>query len=87
MLTFPHHEEFVFRDLPRPEGYVVEFRLIYYGVLPAAASKDTRATEKQAIRKFIHPQLREWWNQNQGNYLLDRLKVIHSACRAELEMF
>jgi hypothetical protein len=46
------------------EGVKVEFRLVYRGSLPAGSSANSRATEKQAIRKALHPQLKEWWAQN-----------------------
>jgi len=42
----------------------VEFRLIYEGHLPAAGSSKNRAKEKQAIRRFLHPQLRALWEKH-----------------------
>jgi hypothetical protein len=45
------------------EGVKVEFRITYRGPLPAQGS-DSRVREKQAIRKVLHPQLKELWNQN-----------------------
>jgi hypothetical protein len=37
----------------------MEFRLIYKGRLPAESRKDTRAKDKQSIRKVFHKQLVE----------------------------
>lgn len=45
------------------EGYDLEFRLIYEGVLPSEANHP-RTEEKQAIRRALHPQLRELWKQD-----------------------
>jgi hypothetical protein len=44
----------------------VEFRLIYRGSLPAQPSDDRkpRIAEKHAIRRQLHPQLRELWHTN-----------------------
>ena len=41
----------------------MQFRLIYRGPLPAETSKP-RVKYKHAIRKFLHPQLRELWQQH-----------------------
>ena len=49
---------------PEAEGTEMEFRLVYRGPLAAQGSGDSRAKEKQAIRKALHPQLRELWSQN-----------------------
>ena len=45
------------------KGINVEFRLIYHGSLPAQPSDDRkpRTAEKHAIRRYLHPQLRELW--------------------------
>lgn len=49
------------------EAITMEFRLAYRGPLAAARGNktDNRAPQKQAIRKYLHPQLKEWWKQNQ----------------------
>ena len=41
----------------------MEFRLVYQGNLPAAGGGGgaSRLNEKQAIRRALHPQLRELW--------------------------
>jgi len=42
----------------------MEFRLIYEGPLPAQGSGGGRAKEKHQIRKQLHPQLAELWQQH-----------------------
>jgi hypothetical protein len=49
-------------------GDLVNFRLIYRGPLPAQGKGDSRAREKQSIRKALHPQLRELWNQKRDEW-------------------
>jgi len=44
----------------------MEFRLVYQGRLPAASAANTRAKEKQQLRKHFHAQLRELWKEH-GN--------------------
>jgi hypothetical protein len=63
----PTTERLVFREL-REEGEkaVMEFRIVYRGALHAQGKADTRAREKHAIRKYLHPQLKEFWEQNRG---------------------
>jgi hypothetical protein len=46
------------------EGLGMEFRIVYRGSLPAQG-KTNRRKDKQAIRKALHPQLKELWNQHQ----------------------
>ena len=41
---------------------LVEFRLVYEGPLDPQTSKG-RVQEKHAIRKYLHPQLKELWEQ------------------------
>jgi hypothetical protein len=62
--TFNYYE-------PEPSENQVEFRLIYKGSLPAEgqdghdpSNRRARAPEKQRIRKQLHLQLRELWNQH-----------------------
>ena len=43
-------------------GELVEFRLIYEGPLDPQTSQ-SRVEEKHAIRRALHPQLKELWNQ------------------------
>jgi hypothetical protein len=48
------------------DGEYVQFRLTYYGPLPAdtlrgGGVRRARATDKHAIRKQLHPQLKELW--------------------------
>lgn len=64
----PRVDHFRFADPPEEKGLEMEFRLIYRGPLPAQGSGDSRAPEKQAIRKALHPQLKELWNQNQERF-------------------
>lgn len=42
----------------------MEFRLIYRNILPAQPAEDrkSRTAEKHAIRKYLHPQLKELWH-------------------------
>jgi hypothetical protein len=49
-------EEYHHETLPE-EGIDMEFRLTYEGPL----ASDGDATEKQRIRRHLHPQLRELW--------------------------
>lgn len=42
----------------------MEFRLLYEGQLLSSAGGDKRTTEKHAIRKKLHPQLRRLWSIN-----------------------
>ena len=46
---------------------VMEFRLIYEGSLPpekwSYTEEYARASDKQKVRKFLHPQLRELWGK------------------------
>ena len=41
----------------------MEFRLIYEGPLPAQSGSDARIKEKHAIRRALHQQLRQVWQQ------------------------
>jgi hypothetical protein len=47
-----------------PQGWSVEFRLMYRGELPAQGSGGGRLREKHAIRKAIHKQLAVQWREN-----------------------
>lgn len=51
------YDEIVWED-------AVHFRLIYQGRLPAAARDNARTADKHRIRKQIHPQLRQLWEQH-----------------------
>ncbi len=42
----------------------MEFRLFYEGPLPADTGSGARAKWKHKVRQFLHPQLRELWQQN-----------------------
>jgi hypothetical protein len=42
----------------------VEFRLLYEGELLASSNTKRRTSEKHAIRRFFHPQLRRLWTVN-----------------------
>lgn len=42
----------------------MEFRLVYKGALPAEGAGGSRTKEKHAIRKALHSQLRDLWNQH-----------------------
>lgn len=48
----------------------MKFRLVYEGMLLSETKKgylkDARATEKQKIRKYLHPQLRRLWEITPG---------------------
>ena len=39
----------------------MEFRLLYSGSLPTSANRSGHASDKQRIRSYFHPQLRELW--------------------------
>jgi len=58
---------------PIEKENVVEFRLLYQGVLLGASSTKTRAQEKHELRRTFHPQLRRLWETNRNlGYLADR---------------
>lgn len=74
-------QELCFRELPYTEIIVgtgdriegenlVEFRLLYSGRLLGAKKNDTRASEKHAIRREFHPQLRRLWS---SKFMLRRM--------------
>ncbi len=42
----------------------MEFRLVYRGKLRADSGGESRAREKHAIRRYLHPQLKELWVQH-----------------------
>jgi hypothetical protein len=73
MSAFVHPRTFVLSEsrgythvywepLEKPKGPLMEFRLIYRGQLPAESSSP-RVKEKHAIRRALHPQLKELWGQ------------------------
>jgi hypothetical protein len=51
----------------------MEFHLIYQGKLPAAGQSNTRAREKQDIRKVFHKQLASLWTTHP--FLIDFMKA------------
>jgi hypothetical protein len=66
--TLPETRRMIFQSPSEIEGVVMDFRLVYRGPLPAQGKGDSRARDKQAIRKALHPQLRELWNQNRDRW-------------------
>ncbi|HEX4231068.1 MAG TPA: hypothetical protein VHZ07_20495 [Bryobacteraceae bacterium] len=46
---------------PVQEEDLLEFRLLYQGVLHPSANDNPRAGEKHSIRRSLHPQLRRLW--------------------------
>lgn len=61
----------------------LEFRLIYKGSLKAAGSGSggTRSKEKHEIRRYLHRQLAEFWEQNP--FLRNLKNSVHREIRAE----
>jgi hypothetical protein len=57
----------------------VEFHLVYQGKLPAAGQSNTRAREKQDIRKVFHKQLASLWNTHP--FLIDFMKIDERQAR------
>jgi hypothetical protein len=51
----------------------VEFHLVYQGKLPAAGQSNTRAREKQDMRKVFHKQLASLWTTHP--FLIDFMKM------------
>lgn len=49
-----------------PVGGSVEFRLTYQGRIPAAGRDTPRTKDKHAIRRVMHPQLRQLWQEHPG---------------------
>jgi hypothetical protein len=45
---------------------LVEFRLLYSGLLLGASRNNTRASEKHELRRAFHPQLRRLWATNRN---------------------
>jgi hypothetical protein len=67
MITTEQIQTYPFWPWPEEdEGVTVQFRLVYRGRLPAqgGGKGGTRLGEKHAIRKYLHPQLKELWNQH-----------------------
>jgi hypothetical protein len=64
----PYTTSLLFEEAWDTEVEALEFRLVYEGPLPAQKSggKGCRLAEKHAIRKALHPQLRELWSQVPG---------------------
>jgi len=72
---------------PDEEGVEMEFRLVYQGPLASGSSTSPRSKEKHAIRKQLHIQLKELWDQipflkNQRN----PVSVIGGQAYTELDM-
>ena len=59
----PKTVHITYQSPPEEEGERVRFRLIYHGPLPAE-TRHSRTKEKHAVRRYLHPQLRELWNTN-----------------------
>jgi hypothetical protein len=51
----------------------VEFHLVYQGKLPAAGQSNTRAREKQDMRRVFHKQLASLWTTHP--FLIDFVKM------------
>ena len=51
----------------------MKFRLVYRGPLPAASNSNKRSEEKHAVRRVLHPQLREMYRAHPAfkGYALD----------------
>jgi hypothetical protein len=60
----PRTERFEFQNFPITPGCDVEFRLVYRGLLPAEGKGSSRGSEKNAIRRQFHPQLKTLWQDN-----------------------
>ena len=60
----------VYREIGTGESLegedMLEFRLLYEGLLLGSSDVDTRAKEKHKVRKVFHPQLRRLWNVHYG---------------------
>lgn len=57
----PYSRVYVNTGDPIEEENLLEFRLLYQGELPPSGNKG-RPTEKHAIRRVFHPQLRRLWS-------------------------
>jgi hypothetical protein len=66
-LSLPRIERLDYYE-PNVSGVLMEFRLIYEGTLPpekwSYTEEYARAKDKQKVRKFLHPQLRELWTKH-----------------------
>src|SRR5271165_7037635 len=72
-IELPRIQRFVYDD--EPEGYHMEFRLLYDGRLPSQGRTKgkNRGTEKHQIRKAFHEQLKALWEQHPA---LNRLSAM-----------
>jgi hypothetical protein len=59
----------------REKDELMDLRLVYKGPLPAASASDTRARDKQRIRREFHPQLKEYYRQTG----LDQRRYFHGS--------
>ena len=41
---------------------MLEFRLIYQGILLGSDKNSTNSEHKHSIRRYLHPQLKNLWN-------------------------
>ena len=62
-----------YSDEPIEGSDVVEFRLLYSGVLRGASKGNTRATHKHEIRRALHPQLRRLWQTNSAIHRMSEI--------------
>jgi len=60
---FPDSQYFQLNEPRETEGLQVEFRLFYRGPLPSEQASGSRKKYKNAIRRELHPQLREFWDR------------------------
>jgi hypothetical protein len=76
--VLPETVVFSYAPWPDEEGVEMQFRLTYQGHLPAAkyGKGGTRAQEKHAIRRVLHPQLRILW---QTHPLLKKYVTPHNV--------
>jgi hypothetical protein len=62
--VLPYSKVYLDTGDPIEQGGLVEFRLLYEGELLPSGNNKTRAPEKHAIRRSLHPQLRRQWQVN-----------------------
>jgi hypothetical protein len=65
-MRLPHTQVIVGTGDQIEEENLVEFRLLYHGILLPSAGTSRRSSEKHDIRKAFHPQLKRLWNVKSG---------------------
>ena len=74
--VLPYSEVFKNTGEPIEQEGLLEFRLLYEGELLPSGNRNTRPTEKHAIRRSFHPQLRRQWQVHRGLRMLANVTAM-----------